>query len=192
MEFGPDDLVMFGIYYVPSLIIVIVTFVAILAAIVFVERFRPQFARLAPLGVCLLPVPFVIWVFYFVSTSDLTTTLILLDSESSGTAEKTYSNTFKAQVNTVDAAVRLAVNRHQAPNVRFYASCLIADMLVTNDDATVVKVTKEVEDAPVIETEFFGGNRLTKSFYIPGHVQPSLTVQEIVEQRLQELRETTP
>ena len=61
------------------------------------------------------------------ATSELTYTLVLLGSESSQVAEHTYINRFKRQVNTLDAAVRLAISRHQEPNVRFYASCLVAD-----------------------------------------------------------------
>jgi hypothetical protein len=191
MEFGPDDLVMFGLHYMPSLILAVVMSTAVVVAIYFAKRLSPKFDRLAPLGTCLLAAPLVFWLIYVVATSSFTSTLILLDSESSKAAENTYDNSFKKQVVTVDAAVRLAVSKHQAPNVRFYASCLIADMLVTNDNTTVIKVLKKVENSPIIKTEFFDGNKLTDSFYIPGHAQPSLTVQEIVERRLRELRHAT-
>jgi hypothetical protein len=132
----------------------------------------------------------VCWVVYFMATCELTYTLVLLGSESSQVAERTYVNRFKRQVNTLDGAVRLAVNRHQEPNVRFYASCLIADMLATND-ASVAAVFKRIENADLIETQFFDGNRLTDGFYVPGHAQVHLPVRDIVERRLHVLRTAT-
>jgi hypothetical protein len=117
--------------------------------------------------------------------------LILLDSESSEAAESAYVNRFRMQVKTVETAVRLATNKHQAPNVRFYASCLIADMVAAKDDTAVSMVLEEVEGAPVIETQFFGGNRLTEIFYVPGHLQVQLPVRDIVEKRLQQVRQAT-
>ena len=192
MEFGPEDLFEFGRYYLPSLIVAGATTVAILVALIFGRRFRAKSARHAVLTACLVVAPLVCWTIYFAATAGLTSTLILLGSESSEVAERAYFNRFGKQVNSVDAAVRLAVNKHQESNVRFYASCLVADMLATNDDATAASVLKKVESAPIIETEFFGGNGLTEKFYIPGRAQVHLPVRDIIEQRLREHRQATP
>jgi hypothetical protein len=191
MEFGPEDIVEFGLYYLPSLVLAAATSVAILAAIIFGRRLRPIFAHLTGFGVCLVTGPLVSWVIYFVSTSEFTSTLVLLNSESSEVAEWSYFSRFKPQVATLDTAVGLAVDEGQEPNVRFYASCLIAEMLATNDDAVSVKVLNEVKGAPIIGTQFFGGNALTDKFYVPGHDQVHLPVQDIVERRLRELRHKT-
>jgi hypothetical protein len=188
MEVGPEDMLEFGIYYLPSLVFAVLTSVAILVAVIFGKKLRPKFAHYLALFLCLVPAPLVCWVIYFASTSELTFTLTMLGSERSQAEEHAYDNRFKMQVTTVDAAVGLAVDQHQESNVRFYASCLIADMLVTNGDAAVQNVLKKVDDALIVNTEFFGGNRLTDQFYIPGRDQVHLPVRDIIEQRLRVLR----
>jgi hypothetical protein len=187
MEFGPEDMVEFGRYYLPSLLCSLVACVAMFVLTVLAVRLRPGCRSLKVLGVCLVPVPLICWILYFNATSELTYTLVLLGSESSQVAERTYVNRFKRQVNTLDSAVRLAVSRHQEPNVRFYASCLVADMLATNQTAAKT-VFKRVENADTIDTQFFDGNGLTDGFYVPGHAQVHLSVRDIVEQRLHLLR----
>ena len=152
MDFGPEDLLEFGIYYLPSLLLAAFMSLAILAATVVARRLRPKFRYWATFRVVLVPASFVCWVVYFLFTCELTYTLIMLDSESSGVAERIYDNRFKRQVDTLDRAVGLAVNEHQAPNVRFYAACRIADMLVTSNNAVVASALKRVENAPIFET----------------------------------------
>lgn len=188
MEFGPDDLVMIVRHYLPSLIASILISLALLGMVFFGKRRNPKFNNWPLVAVCVSVAPLAFWFVHFASTSKPTYTLTLLNSESSDTAERIYDSRFKAEVCTLDAAVNLAVSRYEAPNVRFYASCLIADMLITNSDSTVAAILKKVDGAPIIETEFFDGNRLTQKFYTPGHVQAKLSVRDIVEQRLQELR----
>lgn len=188
MDFGPEDLLEFGRYYLPSLLCSLVACAALLAASVIAARLRLNRRRLRILLVGLTPLPLVCWVVYYSVTAELSYTLVLLGSESSQVAERTYFNRFKKQVSTLDAAVRLAVNKHQEPNVRFYASCLIADMLTTNQDMAVKAVFQRVKEAEVIETEFFDGNTLTDGFYVPGHAQVQLPVRDIVERRLLALR----
>ena len=131
MEFGPEDLVEFGRYYLASLLSSLVVCFAMLVVALLAARLRPGCRPLRVLGVCLVPLPLVCWIVYFMATSELTYTLVLVGSESSQVAERTYINRFKRQVNTLDAAVRLAISRHQEPNVRFYASCLVADKKIT-------------------------------------------------------------
>src|SRR5258708_6028920 len=159
MEFGPEDLLEFCRYYLASLLCSLVVCVAILVVTLLIARLRPDRRSLRVFGVCLVPLPLVCWVVYFMATSELAYTLVLLGSESSQVAERTYVNRFKRQVNTLDAAVRLAVSKHQEPNVRFYASCLVADMLATNDNAAAEAVFKRIENADTIRTQFFDGNR---------------------------------
>ena len=84
--------------------------------------------------------------------------------------------------------MRLAVGRHKPPNVRFYAACRVADILATNEEFMVRQILKQVDDAPIIETQFIGGNKLNATFYVPGRAQPHLSVRSVIEQRLLELR----
>lgn len=191
MNFGPEDFLEFALRYLPSfawsVLICAVTFIAG----IFVVRRRPHFRRVGSATVCLAAVPLVCWIVYFVSTSKLSYTLVSLGSESSHVAERTYLTSFKAQVTTVDSAVRLALSKHQEPNVRFYACCLIADMLETNSSAEVEGVLKRVENAGVIQTQLIGGNSLTEGFYVPGHAQVELPPREIIERRIRMLRAGT-
>ncbi|HUE36009.1 MAG TPA: hypothetical protein VMO20_01360, partial [Candidatus Acidoferrum sp.] len=175
MEFGPEDLLDLGLYYLPSLIVTIAISITIFWAVIFLKRPSSEFSNRLALAILSVLVVMFFWSVYVVSTSRLAGTLVMLDSESSDTAEHIYDTQFRTDVSTVDEAARLAVNGHQAGSVRFYASCLIADMLVTNDDVTVKEVLNRLDGSPVIETEFFGGNSLTEPFYIPGHEQPELT-----------------
>jgi hypothetical protein len=191
MEFGPEDLLEFGRYYLPSLLWSVLTCAVIFTAGVLLVRRRPERRRVGTVVVCSATLPLVCWAVYFACTSELTYTLVLLGSESSQVAERTYVGRFKVEVTTVDRAVRLAVSRHQEPNVRFYACCLIADMLQTNNSAGAEAVLKRVEDADVIQTQFFGGNTLTEGFYVPGHAQVGLPAREIVERRMRMLRAGT-
>jgi hypothetical protein len=188
MEFGPEDLLEFGLYYLPSLVWSGLACAVTFITGVLIVRRRPVRRRVGNVVVCLAAVPLVCWVVYFACTSELTYTLVSLGSESSQFAERTYFTRFKAQVTTLDPAVRLAVSRHQEPNVRFYACCLIADMLQTNNSAAAEAVLKRVENAGVIQTQFFGGNSLTEGLYVPGHAQVELPAREIVERRIRMLR----
>ena len=114
--------------------------------------------------------------------------LTLLDTESAGVAEIAYEERFKREVKTLDEAVRLAVNKHRAPNVRFYAACLVAERLFISDELVVTDTLKRVDVAPMIDAQFIGGNRLTARFYAQGRAQPHLTVRQVIEQRLLDLR----
>ena len=188
MEFGPEDLLEFGRYYLASLLWSLLGTIVIFAGSVLVGRLRPDRRSLRIAAFCLTPLPLVCWGVYVAATSELTYTLVLLGSESSQVAERTYVTRFKTQVTTLDGAVGLAASRRQEPNVRFYASCLIADMLATNRNVALEAVLKRVQNADIIQTQFFDGNKLTDGFYVPGHAQVNLPVREIVEQRIRMLR----
>jgi len=184
MDFGPEDVLEFGRHYVPSLLWSLFACVSVLATAVFVMRSCPNRRRLKIVAFGFVPLPLVCWAAYVMATAELTYTLVLLGSESSQAAERTYERRFKRQVKTLDAAVRLAVSQHQEPNVRFYASCLIADMLATNQSVEAKSVVQRVKNAEGVETEFLDGNSLTEGFYVPGQTQVNLPVQEIIERRL--------
>jgi len=192
MEFGPDDLVMLTTRWLLGLFLSVVATIAILGLVVLARRRYPQFAYWRIIAVCLALAPLAWWIIHSASRARLDYTLTLLNSESSQVAEHTYYGQFMREVGTLDKAVHLAVDKREAPNVRFYASCLVADFLATNkDDSLVANTLSEVDAAPIIETQFFGGNGLTDKFYIPGHPQPRLTVRGIVKQRIQDIRQTT-
>ncbi len=190
MNFGPDDFVELCIRYLPGLAFSIIISIAILVVVNLAKRRRPQFAYWSVLKLYATPAPLVCWAIYFTSTVELNYTLTLLGSESSQVAERAYENRFRAEVVTLDKAVSLAVAKHEEPNIRFYASCLVADLLATKDDYVIAQTLNKVDGAPIIETEFFDGNRLTEKFYVPGRAQPQLSVRKIVEQRLQDIHKT--
>jgi len=191
MEFGPEDLLEFGIYYLPSLALSVLVSLTVLLVTIIAKRLRPKFRYLPLLSFCVSLAPMGWWLVHFLATCSLTYTLILLGSESSGVAERTYEHRFKSQVNSLAGAVGLATSRHQEPNVRFYAACLVGDMLLTNDTVVVERTLKDLEGAPIVETQFFGGNNLTEGFYVPGHDQVRLPVRDIVQRRLENLRKGT-
>jgi len=154
------------------------------------KRYLPSGGPWPLLHVALGLAPLLLWILHLIVTANFTVTLVLLDSETSLTAERTYEGRFKKQVRTLDQAVRLSIDPSQAPNVRFYAACLVAERLATNSEVFIGRVLRKVENTPLIETQFFDGNHLTEKFYIPGHFHPPLSVQKIVEERLRDLRKS--
>jgi RHS repeat-associated protein len=185
MLLGPDDLVMLFTRYLPSVVCCVLASILIGLGIILTKRLRMAlgyYVILPPL------IPLVCWVLYFAATSKLAVTLTLLDSESASVAERTYSSSFKKPVTTYDQAIRLAVDKRQPPNVRFYASCLLAEMLATKNNVVVAATLKRLDGAPEVETQFIGENELTREFYVSGHEQSRLLVREIVERRLSHLK----
>lgn len=189
MGYGPEDLVALFIRYIPSAIVCVLASVAIGFGIIFTKRLR---LGLGYYGLLAALTPLLCWIVYFVTTSEMAITLTLLDSESAQVAERAYNSRFKALVTTPEQAIRLAADKHQPPNVRFYASCLLAEMLATEDAARVEKTLNGLESAPLIETQFIGENDLTGGFYVSGHEQPRLSVRGIVERRLSDFRNGVP
>ena len=188
MDFGPDDLLALGSrYFLPLALTAICTAVFLLAAY-YREKWLSHWGRWRAFSFCGAVAPAIVLLGYFLWTCGWAYTLVLLNSESSSVAERIYEGRFRSQARTMDAAVGLASSRCEAPNVRFYAACLIAEMLVTNDEQAVQRVLRKLEAAPEVETQFFGGNRLTEGFYTPGRVQPRLSVRAIVERRMQIIR----
>ncbi|MBW8865166.1 MAG: hypothetical protein JF609_09650 [Verrucomicrobia bacterium] len=189
-QIGPDDFVMVCLHYLPSLIGAIFVCFTISSIFIFFAFKRPH-KKAAVLAISVLAIlPLLLWMAYVISSRNLTTTLVLLDSEDAQTAERTYNKGFKTEVNTLENAVELAIDSHNPPNVRFYASCLIADMLSANTNLDQGVLFNKVGGAPIIETQFIGGNSLTDEFVTPGHQQARLSVRELIERRLLYLKNT--
>ncbi len=186
MEFGPEDLVALGMHYLIGLAGASCVSAIIVAAVLLTKRIshRTVTVRLTAL---LALAPLVFWAVYVVGTLGEHKTRVLLDSESDGVAELVYNRDFKHQVTTLDKAISLAVDKHQPPGVRFYASCLVADLSSTNDETFVSNLLSRLDSAPAFETRFFGGNTMTTPFYTSGHAQPRLSVREIVSRRWHDL-----
>jgi hypothetical protein len=188
MEAGPEDIVTFVWYYVPSLLWCVLAVAGISASAAFLTRRRPDLTRRRLILLRVAPLPLVCWVIYFATTAQFSFTLALLSSESSHVAEHAYFARFKAQVTTLGRAIRLVTRKEPDTNIRFYACCLIADMIQTNDDAVVEGVLQKIQNSDLVKTGFFGGNRLTEGFYIPGRGQVELPPDEIVRRRIHMLR----
>jgi hypothetical protein len=188
LNLGLDDLLMFAVYYLRSFVVAGLAMIVLLVASFFVRRLSSGHSSSAMCLLWVSALPIVCWVVYFCLTCSFTKTLIILNSESDDAAEMAYERLFKRQVTTVDRAVDLAIDTGEAPNVRFYAACLVADLLTNASSNEVDRVLIRVENAPRIEPGFMGGNRLTDQFYIPGHVPPSLSVKTIVTTRLEVFR----
>ncbi|MGA3283085.1 MAG: hypothetical protein ABSD57_01325 [Verrucomicrobiota bacterium] len=137
--------------------------------------------------------PIVVWLIYFASTAKWTFTLACLNSEDDKAAESAYWNLFSQEVG-LDQAVHLIIckNPHEPnPNLTFYAACRIADILATNSDEHIIASTlKKVEDAPIIQTGFFGTNGLNCRLYIPGREQLHISARSLIEQRMKDIRES--
>jgi hypothetical protein len=159
MEFGPDDLVELAFYYLPGLIFAVVLSITIFAMGLFAKRLQAKLNLSMTKRVLFAFMPLVCWIFYCTLTFNFAVTLVSLNSESAGLAEHTYQTTFKEQVNTLDKALALAVNKRQPGDVRFYASCLLAEMLTNCSDAKISAVLQEVDGAREIDTEFLGMGR---------------------------------
>ena len=67
-------------------------------------------------------------------------------------------------------------------------SILIAEKSSKLGDSELEDLLKRTDNAPVIQTQFIGGNSLTAEFYFPGRSQPRISIREIVQRRLQHLR----
>jgi hypothetical protein len=187
-QIEPEAMVEFAFRYFPSLGWTIAICFVIGVSIILAKR-RKVIKWLRWWFVLL---PIVVWLTYFVSTAKWTFTLACLNSEDDRTAENVYWNSFTQEVD-LDQAVHLVAyeNPHEPnPNLRFYAACRIADILATNNDQSVIEDTlKEIENAPTIQTGFFGTNGLNYKLYIPGREQLHISARSLIEQRIKDIRE---
>ena len=107
--------------------------------------------------------------------------LTLLDSENNRQAEMVYYEFFDIDL---DKAESIAVDKHQTGNVRFYASCRIADLLSNQSDAVRKQVLKKVSGSSEFRTGFGGTNRLTCGFFTPNGPEGPYFVEDVVSMRL--------
>jgi hypothetical protein len=185
MNGDAGDAITFAGYYIPSLLVAFFG-VLVLATILFIKGGS---ARKYILPFTLSIICF--WGIYIVSTASRYMTLALLGSESDGAAEFAYQKCFDLNLHQ---AIKLAVSNTGitldetgAQNVRFYAACRIADLLVSSNQDFRNTILNKIQNAPTITPGFFGTNALTCIFYIPNREQPRLQVAEIIRHRLLEL-----
>jgi len=130
----------------------------------------------------LLSLPFVIWIAYFTVTAKEAYALTSLDSENNLQAEAIYKNCFSV---SLKEAVKIAINDNQTGNVRFYASCRIADLIANNSPQTKKYALEQVANAAPFLTGFGGTNDLTCGYFIPNRQEGPFTVTEIITRRLE-------
>jgi hypothetical protein len=172
------------IYYLPSLTCWAFGTTVILALLCLGRRFTRYRLNSAMIwGV--IAVSIVSWLTYFVVTARTAFAITLLDTEDDKLAEAAYRNLFDV---SLTRAVSLAINEHLEGNVRFYASCRIADLLSSADEHTKSSVLDRVANSPPFQTDFFRTNQLTCGFFVPGYAEGPFNVSEIIVRRLRTVK----
>jgi hypothetical protein len=123
--------VRFGVYYLWRFVGFSAVIVAIASVALFISRKR-KYAHPIKISGFVIVALYLGWLIVFLSTARWTLTRFALDSESSRTAEYAYRHFF--EVKDLNQAVALAIDRNQWDNVRFYAACRVADILITNEN----------------------------------------------------------
>lgn len=136
--------------------------------------------RVSSLAYFIPIVPVIIWCTYAVDTAREAFAITSLDSENNIYAEAVYETSFDTDL---EETIRLASDKNQTGNVRFYAGCRIADILATNRMAYGT-VLERVAGIPGFRTGFGGTNHLTCGFFTPNYTEGPFTVREIVDRRL--------
>lgn len=168
-----------AIYYLPSM-----GYCALFAVVATVIIFLFRKNKKCPVGwIIYLPLALALlaWMGYFTTTARSAFAITYLDTEDDGMAERVYKTIFDVDLNR---AIRLALDNRQTGNVRFYASCRIADLLIPSDGQTRSNVLDDVSSATAFGTDFFGTNSLTVGFFTPNYHEGPFTVREIIERRL--------
>jgi hypothetical protein len=124
-----------------------------------------------------------LWFVFIVSSFKRTLILTALDSEWRGVAEYAYVHNFDAEL---DQSIDLLVWSRRE-NIRFYAACRVADLLVLQNETTASNVLSELENAPLVTPEFHGTNSINGIFYT-GMFQPRLRVDDLIRQRMEQGR----
>jgi hypothetical protein len=169
------------VYYVPSFIGCVV----IAGSIGFIlPRAQRKFEKNWRAGVAfsLALVPILMWLVYFCATVNETYVLNSLDAENDLFAERIYYTRFNVDLKT---AVSIATDENEPGNVRFYASCRIADLISINNESVKAEVLKRTSGPLSFRTDFFNTNRLTSGFFVPCHEEGPFTVNEIIKKRLE-------
>lgn len=179
-----DELWALGIYYSKSLACCAVATGVMGLALFFAKRKNGQHTTVK-LTSWLLWLPTLVWLMYFSTTFRDSYAITSLDDEDDKFAQAVYRSSFDIGL---DKAIKLAVDPDESGNVRFYASCRVADLLVTNDDHMKSAILDRVKDTPDFETGFFSTNQLTCGFFTPNYAEGPFTVSEIITKRLQAIR----
>jgi len=183
VKIPPDELWALGAYYFVSFI----SSMMIIGVMIFLFRQlrrRSGKALSAGFGVFLILLPIPVWLVYVITTIGDAYAVTSLDTEDDSVAERVYYSNFNVDLKS---AIKLAVNGKQSGNVRFYASCRIADLLATNSEAMKAFALEKIASAPRFQTGFFNTNGLTCGFFVPNYAEGPFAVEEIVEKRLSKL-----
>ena len=176
-----DEAWAFGGYYVPSFACCAFVTAVTGAWCLLARRQRSGHLSLG-LMIVLLGLPLFVWLAYFAMTAKTAYAITSLDTEDDALAEVVYKTYFDVDLHH---AVKLAIDKSQTGNVRFYASCRIADLLRANNDKTRGLVLRSVRGAPDFRTGFFGTNDLTCGLFTPNYAEGPFTVSGIIEKRLE-------
>jgi hypothetical protein len=185
MLMGPEDLVAFAFSYLPMLACWAVATLGVCLAFIFARRRNKRPSRWKLVAPIILA-SIVGWIIYFAATAEWKWTIAMLGSEDDQFAESVYKTSFRGT--TLRQALRLATDASEEQNARFYAACLVADRLVTNNEQVINGVLSKVENAPALNPGFFGTNDLNSKF-MPANRPPwGLSVKDVIVRRLEELR----
>ncbi len=178
-----DEIWAFAACYFPSLAVCVAAVLAVWLLPNFARRKHRETRRRAYQTRCylLMLFPAIIWCAYFITTARDTFVITSLDSEDDSVAAGVYKALFDLNLNDV---IKLATDKRQSGNVRFYASCRVADLLVAEGNDTRAGIYQRIKDAPSFRTSFFGTNQLTCGFFTPGYAEGPFTVSGIVAKRL--------
>ena len=167
-----------AVYYCGSLICCALFTGLLVIIFAFIAKERRK--QLSVLTYCVFVVPLVIWVIYFRDTAKQAFAITSFDSENNIYAEFVYNTYFDTDL---EQTVQLVNDKSQSGNVRFYASCRIADILATNG-ASKTDVLQGIANIAGFRTGFGGTNDLTCGFFTPNYAEGPFTVREIIERRL--------
>jgi len=120
------------------------------------------------------------WLLYTGLTCRWRYALYSIDAEDPKTAEFAYESLLK--IPDIDMGLALAVDPRQWDTVRFYASCKVADMLVTKNRAALKAALSRTAAAKPVSPVFYGTNAINEIFWstTPG----PYSVGEIIQKRL--------
>jgi hypothetical protein len=168
-----------GVYYRGCLICCAVLAGLLTISAVFIAKHNNRFSNIK---YYVFVVPLAIWVIYFCNTAKEAFAVTSLDSENNIYAEVVYNSCFDIDL---EQTIQLAIDKRQSGNVRFYASCRVADILATNGTLKV-GVFERIADTPAFRTGFGGTNDLTCGFFTPNYAEGPFTVREIIAKRLRQ------
>jgi hypothetical protein len=169
-----------GIYYCPSMACCLLL-AAVMGFLPFIVKGKLSEAASVSFHIGLAAIPFLGWTWYLVASAHYAFLVTSLDTEDDISAERIYRTYFDLDL---DRVVKIAADNSEAGNVRFYASCRIADLIATNRARLRRSILEKTSSASPFKTGFFRTNSLTSGFITPGYQEGPFTVNGIVERRL--------